>query len=63
LKNERDSAYQQLNEDSIKVRDGVEGNENFGTNHPLYEGMGFTLNSTRKSALTRKKKGPASANG
>ena len=60
-KNERDAAYQQLNADSIKVRDGVEGDVNFGTNHPLYEAMGFKLESNRKSGLTRKKKEPAKA--
>jgi hypothetical protein len=57
-KNERDSTYQQLNDDSIKVRDGVEGDANYGTNHPLYEAMGFTLEANRKSGLTRKKKEP-----
>lgn len=60
-KSERDAAYQELNDDSIKVRDGVEGDVNFGTNHPLYEGMGFTLESNRKSGLTRKKKEPEGA--
>jgi hypothetical protein len=60
-KSERDAAYQKLNDDSIKVRDGVEGNESFGTNHPLYEAMGFKLESNRKSGLTRKKKTPPPA--
>jgi hypothetical protein len=55
-KQERDAAYQQLNDDSVSVRDGVEGDVNFGTNHPLYAAMGFTLESERKSGLTRKKK-------
>ena len=54
-KQERDAAYQGLNDDSIKIRDGVEGDVNFGTNHPLYEGMGFTIDDNRKSGLTRKK--------
>jgi hypothetical protein len=61
-KNERDAAYQKLNEDSVNVRDGIEGNENYGANHPLYEAMGFTLESNRKSGLTRKRKGPSGAN-
>ncbi|PYS52058.1 MAG: hypothetical protein DMF68_02520 [Acidobacteria bacterium] len=54
-KAERDALYSKLNADSIKVRDGVEGDVNFGTNHPLYEGMGFTIDDNRKSGLTRKK--------
>ena len=60
-KNERDAAYQKLQDDSIKVRDGVEGNADYGTNHPLYEAMGFTLEANRKSGLTRKKKEPSGA--
>ena len=62
-KQERDALYQGLNDDSIKVRDGVEGDVNFGTNHPLYEGMGFTTDDNRKSGLTRKKKAPSGTNG
>ena len=61
-KQERDAAYQGLNDDSIKVRDGVEGDVNFGTNHPLYEGMGFTTDDNRASGLTRKKKTPSGGN-
>ena len=44
-----------LNTDSVKVRDGVEGHEDFGTDHPIVEAMGFVRESTRKSGLTRKK--------
>ncbi|HEY0434326.1 MAG TPA: hypothetical protein VGC95_10665 [Chitinophagaceae bacterium] len=62
-KQERDAAYQELNDDSIKVRDGVEGDVNFGTNHPLYDAMGFTTDDNRKSGLTRKKKGSSGTNG
>lgn len=54
--NERDAIYSDLNEDSVSVREGVEGHEDFGKNHPLYEGMGFKLESDRASGLTRKKK-------
>src|SRR2546423_7600231 len=61
-KQERDAAYQGLNDVSIEVRDGVEGDVNFSTNHPLYEGMGFTLDTNRKSGLTRKKKTPSGGN-
>ena len=61
-KQERDAAYQGLNADSIKVRDGVEGDVNFGTNHPLYDAMGFTTDDNRQSGLTRKKKTPSGGN-
>ena len=61
-KQERDAAYQGLNVDSIKVRDGVEGDVNFGTNHPLYDAMGFTTDDNRQSGLTRKKKTPSGGN-
>jgi len=54
--NERDSIYSSLNDDSINVREGIEGHEDFGKDHPLYEGMGFKLESDRASGLTRKKK-------
>lgn len=53
---ERDSLYQDLNDDSVNLRDGVEGHEDFGPDYPMYEGMGFTRVSQRKSGLTRKKK-------
>ena len=53
---ERDAIYRELNDDSIKIRDGVEGDVNFGTNHPLYDAMGFTTDDNRQSGLTRKKK-------
>jgi hypothetical protein len=53
-----DNRYKKLNEDSIKVRDGVEGHQDFGDNHPLYEAMGFVLFSNRRSGLTRKKEAP-----
>jgi hypothetical protein len=39
----------------VKLREGVEGSENFGQNHPIYEAIGFVLQSERKSGLTRKK--------
>lgn len=55
-KEQRDGIYRELNDDSIDVRDGVEGHADYGTNHPLYESMGFTLEANRKSGLTRKKK-------
>lgn len=55
-KEERDAIYKELNADSIEVRDGVEGDVDFGKNHPLYGGMGFTSDDNRASGLTRKKK-------
>jgi hypothetical protein len=58
---ERDSLYQDLNDDSVNIRDGVEGHEDYGPDHPMYEGMGFTRVSQRKSGLTRKKKPIAGA--
>lgn len=54
-KDQRDDKYTNLNNDSVKIRDGVEGHEDFGLDHPLYEAMGFVRESTRKSGLTRKK--------
>ena len=55
----RDERYRKLNDNSIKVRDGVEGHADFGADHPLYEAMGFVRTSARKSGLTRKKTEPA----
>jgi hypothetical protein len=57
--NELDAMYQALSDKSVKIRDGVEGDENFGSNHPILEAMGFVLESQRKSGLTRKKNQPA----
>jgi hypothetical protein len=54
-KRQRDTSYQKLNDDSVRVRQGVEGDVNFGTNHPLYDLMGFTTDDDRESGLTRKK--------
>ncbi|HMG71928.1 MAG TPA: hypothetical protein VK582_00390 [Pyrinomonadaceae bacterium] len=56
---ERDRLYQNLSDDSVNIRDGVEGHEDFGPDHSIYETMGFTRVSQRKSGLTRKKKQPA----
>ena len=58
--NERDTRYQKLSDDSVKIRDGVEGHESYGPDHSLYEAMGFVRESARKSGLTRNKKQPAS---
>jgi len=61
-KEERDAMYRELNADSIFVRDGIEGDSNFGTNHPLYEGMGFTSDANRRTGLTRQKKKQSNGN-
>ena len=53
---QRDDLYANLNNDSIKIRDGVEADTGFGRDHPIVEAMGFVRESTRKSGLTRKKK-------
>jgi len=50
-----EARYTRLNDESIKLRDGVEGHEDFGPDHPMYEAMGFVRTSERKSGLTRKK--------
>jgi hypothetical protein len=48
--------WQALNDDSIKVRDGIEGDPQFGRKHPLLDAMGFVSDAQRKTGLTRKKK-------
>jgi hypothetical protein len=52
-----ENKWLKLAEDSISVRDGVEGHEDFGPNHPIIQAMGFVRPSDRKSGLTRKKGG------
>jgi hypothetical protein len=53
-KQNRDALYDALNNDSVKVRDGIEGHPEFGRTHPLLNTMGFV--TERKSGLTRRKK-------
>jgi hypothetical protein len=55
----RDERYRALSDSSVKVRDGVEGQEDYGLEHVIYEAMGFVRPSDRKSGLTRKKNQPA----
>lgn len=57
-KNARDDRWRRIGDNSIKVRDGVEGHPDFGGDHPLVEAMGFVRTSERKSGLTRKKDQP-----
>ena len=58
-KAERDAKYGSLDDDSVKVRNGVVADPNFGDDSPLYGAMGFIRKSERASGLTRKKKTPA----
>lgn len=55
-----DTKYKKLNNDSVKLRDGVEGHPDFGPDHPIIEAMGFVRASERKSGLTRKTEPPKS---
>ena len=57
-KDGRDDNYRGLNQMSVKVRDGVQGNADYGDDSPLYGAMGFKRKSERASGLTRKKKEP-----
>jgi hypothetical protein len=54
----RAEKYKKLNDDSVDIRDGVEGHADFGPDHPIYAAMGFVRTSERKSGLTRKKTSP-----
>src|ERR1700682_4993834 len=40
-RDQRDALYSALNDDSVTVREGVEGHQDFGADHPLFEAMGF----------------------
>jgi hypothetical protein len=62
-KTNRDERYKALNEKSVKIRDGVEGHDDFGPDHPIMEAMGFVRESDRKSGLTRKKGGQSGTKG
>jgi hypothetical protein len=53
-----ENRYKKLGEDANNVREGVEGHDDFGKDHPLIEAMGFVRSSARKSGLTRKKGDP-----
>ena len=55
---ERDEIYSDIDDDSVKVRNGVVADPNFGDDSPLYGAMGFIRKSERASGLTRKKKTP-----
>ena len=57
--NQRDDA-DEVSLDSVQlVVAGVVGDPTEGPNSPLYEAMGYTRKSERKTGLTRKKKTPA----
>ena len=55
---ERDMKYGDLDDKSVKVRNGVVADPVFGDDSPLYGAMGFIRKSERASGLTRKKKTP-----
>lgn len=52
----RDSKYAALGQQTVKVREGVEGSADHGADSQLYGAMGFTRSSERASGLTRKTK-------
>lgn len=57
--NQRDDA-DEVSLDTVQlVVAGVVGDPTEGPNSPLYEAMGYTRKSERKTGLTRKKKTPA----
>jgi hypothetical protein len=59
--NQRDDA-DEVSLDTVQlVVAGVVGDPTEGPNSPLYEAMGYTRKSERKTGLTRKKKTPAKA--
>ena len=53
---EIDSRYQRLQENSVRVANGVRGDKDFGEDSALYGAMGFVRKSERASGLTRKPK-------
>lgn len=57
-KDRRDDKYKNLNNQSVKVRNGVEGNADYGDDSPLYGAMGFKRKSERASGLTRRRNSP-----
>lgn len=56
--NARADADEHSNSKADLVVAGVVGDPNFGANSSLYELMGYTRKSERKSGLTRKKETP-----
>lgn len=62
-RSERAAKYAALNQRTIKVREGVEGDANHGADSQLYGAMGFTRTSERATGLTRKSKTPPTGGG
>ena len=58
-KSEIEDRYSKLNATSVRVANGVRGNENYGPDSPLYGAMGFVRDSERASGLTRKPRASA----
>ena len=54
--NQINDLYGELDDLIINVGEGVRGHDDYGSDSPLYGGMGFVRKSQRKSGLTRKKK-------
>lgn len=54
IRAEQETAYSNLNAKSVRVANGVRGDQNYGPDSPLYGAMGFVRNSERASGLTRK---------
>ncbi len=61
LLDQRDDADKVSAPEQQKVVKGVVGDPDFGDDSDLYEAMGYTRKSERKSGLTRKKKTPPPA--
>ena len=53
---EVENRYQRLQDDSVRVANGVRGDKDFGEDSALYGAMGFIRKSERSSGLTRKGK-------
>ncbi len=62
-RSERDAKYAALNQQTVRVREGVEGDANHGADGKLYGAMGFTRASERATGLTRKTKTPPAGSG
>lgn len=54
-KDRREKKYFGLNDKKVRVRKGVEGHKDFGSDSEIYGGMGFVRESERKSSKTNKK--------
>ncbi len=53
---EIDDKYQNLQDNSVRVANGVRGDKDYGEDSALYGAMGFIRKSERASGLTRRTK-------